>query len=96
MLGNNRLDAQCIDGVKRLAHIRGKMRKKVWVNAGDVVLVGLRDYQDGKADVILKYSAEEARALKSYGELPESLRINEATEALGGGEVGEKGFFFFF
>lgn len=35
MLGNNRLDAQCIDGVKRLAHIRGKMRKKVclfWVN----------------------------------------------------------------
>lgn len=84
MLGNNRLDAQCIDGVKRLAHIRGKMRKKVWVNAGDVVLVGLRDYQDGKADVILKYSAEEARALKSYGELPESLRINEATEALGG------------
>jgi translation initiation factor 1A len=84
MLGNNRLDAQCIDGVKRLAHIRGKMRKKVWVNAGDVVLVGLRDYQDGKADVILKYSAEEARALKAYGELPESLRINEATEALGG------------
>jgi len=92
MLGNNRLDAQCIDGVKRLAHIRGKMRKKVWVNAGDVVLVGLRDYQDGKADVILKYSAEEARALKAYGELPESLRINEATEALGGKEE----FFFSF
>ena len=89
MLGNNRLDAQCIDGVKRLAHIRGKMRKKVWVNAGDVVLVGLRDYQDGKADVILKYSAEEARALKAYGELPESLRINEATEALGGNERRE-------
>ena len=89
MLGNNRLDAQCIDGVKRLAHIRGKMRKKVWVNAGDVVLVGLRDYQDGKADVILKYSAEEARALKAYGELPESLRINEATEALGGKERRE-------
>lgn len=92
MLGNNRLDAQCIDGVKRLAHIRGKMRKKVWVNAGDVVLVGLRDYQDGKADVILKYSAEEARALKSYGELPESLRINEATEALGGKRVFFPGF----
>ena len=93
MLGNNRLDAQCIDGVKRLAHIRGKMRKKVWVNAGDVVLVGLRDYQDGKADVILKYSAEEARALKAYGELPESLRINEATEALGGKRGGRRVFF---
>ena len=42
MLGNNRLDAQCIDGVKRLAHIRGKMRKKVWVNAGDDFF----DFQD--------------------------------------------------
>jgi hypothetical protein len=37
-------------------------------------LVGLRDYQDGKADVILKYSADEARNLKAYGELPESGR----------------------
>jgi initiation factor 1A len=31
MLGNGRLEAQCFDGEKRLAHIRGKMRKKVWV-----------------------------------------------------------------
>jgi len=33
MLGNGRLEAQCFDGKKRLAHIRGKMRKRVWVNA---------------------------------------------------------------
>lgn len=72
MLGNNRLEAQCIDGVKRLCHIRGKMRKKVWVNAGDVVLLGLREFQDEKADVILKYAADEARSLKAYGELPEN------------------------
>ncbi len=31
MLGNGRLECQCIDGKKRLCHIRGKMRKKVWV-----------------------------------------------------------------
>jgi hypothetical protein len=31
MLGNGRLEAQCIDGTKRLCHIRGKMRKKVTV-----------------------------------------------------------------
>ena len=39
--------------------------------------VGLRDYQDTKADVILKYSADEARNLKSYGEFPETVKINE-------------------
>lgn len=29
MLGNGRLEALCFDGVKRLCHIRGKLRKKV-------------------------------------------------------------------
>lgn len=29
MLGNGRLEAMCFDGVKRLCHIRGKLRKKV-------------------------------------------------------------------
>jgi translation initiation factor 1A len=77
MLGNGRLEAQCIDGVKRLCHIRGKMHKKVWIGAGDIILVGLRDYQDDKADVILKYQPDEARSLKAYNELPETVRLNE-------------------
>lgn len=77
MLGNGRLEAYCFDGVKRLCHIRGKLRKKVWINQGDIILVGLRDYQDTKADVILKYNPDEARNLKSYGELPENAKINE-------------------
>ena len=62
MLGNGRLEAICFDGVTRLCHIREKLRKKVWINQSDI--------QDAKADVILKYSADEARNLKSYGENP--------------------------
>ncbi|PRD32427.1 UNVERIFIED_CONTAM: Eukaryotic translation initiation factor 1A, X-chromosomal [Trichonephila clavipes] len=77
MLGNGRLDAMCFDGVKRLCHIRGKLRKKVWINQGDIILIGLRDYQDAKADVILKYNPDEARNLKTYGELPEYAKIND-------------------
>lgn len=77
MLGNGRLEAYCFDGVTRLGHIRGKMRKKVWVGAGDIILVSLREYQDGKVDIIHKYNADEARSLKAYGELPDNARINE-------------------
>jgi len=77
MLGNGRLEAKCFDGPTRLAHIRGKLRKKVWINQGDIILLSLREYQDGKGDVLMKYSADEARSLKAYGELPESTRINE-------------------
>ncbi|PAV16396.1 nucleic acid-binding protein [Pyrrhoderma noxium] len=85
MLGNGRLEAQCFDGKKRLAHIRGKLRKKVWINQGDIILLSLRDYQDDKADVLVKYNADEARSLKLYGELPETAKINE-TDAMEGGD----------
>ena len=33
MLGNGRLEAMCFDGTKRLCHIRGKLRKRQWINA---------------------------------------------------------------
>lgn len=95
MLGNGRLEAMCIDGTKRLCHIRGKMRKKVWVNTGDIILVGLRDYQDAKADVILKYMADEARSLKQYQELPEHIRVNDA-DAQFEGEENENAEYFDF
>ena len=90
MLGNGRCEAICVDGTRRLCHIRGKMHKKVWIAAGDIVLVGLRDYQDDKADVILKYMNDEARLLKAYGELPETLRLNEGVD-VDGPEDGEEG-----
>jgi hypothetical protein len=52
-------------------------RPQVWINTGDIVLVGLRDFQDGKCDVILKYNPDEARELKAVGELPAEAKINE-------------------
>ena len=45
---------------------------QVWINSSDIILLGLRDYQDTKADVILKYTPGEARNLKAYGELPDN------------------------
>mmetsp|Transcript_80680 Transcript_80680/g.210444 ORF Transcript_80680/g.210444 Transcript_80680/m.210444 type:complete len:142 (+) Transcript_80680:65-490(+) len=77
MLGNGRCEVSCFDGTKRLCHIRGKMRKKVWVNQGDIVLVSLRDFQDEKGDIIVRYTPDEARNLKTYGELPDTVKINE-------------------
>jgi len=93
MLGNGRLEAQCFDGARRLAHIRGKLRKKVWINQGDIILLSLRDYQDEKGDVILKYTADEARSLKAYGELPENAKINETDTY---GDQGDEGIGFEF
>lgn len=89
MLGNGRCECFCFDGVTRLGHIRGKMRKKVWITAGDIVLVAKRDFQDEKVDIVHKYTADEARNLKQYGELPENARINETAVDMAMGNDGD-------
>lgn len=86
MLGSGYLEATCFDGEKRIVHIRGKLRKKVWINQGDLILISLRDFQDNKGDVILKYTADEARQLKQLGELPENTTISESVAPEGFGE----------
>lgn len=84
MLGNGRLEVYCFDGQKRLAIIRGKMRKKQWMRGGDIVLVGIRDFQDSKCDVIGKYNPDEARQLIKMKEIPDTCKINEDEEGPAG------------
>ncbi|VDL63634.1 unnamed protein product [Nippostrongylus brasiliensis] len=64
MLGNVRVLAFCFDGKQRVCHTRGSLRKKVWTNTGDIILVGLSDYQDDEGDGFLKYTPDKARRLK--------------------------------
>ena len=77
LLGNGRVMANCFDGVKRMCTIRGKLRNRVWINAGDIILVSLREFGDEKADVIHKFYPEEAFELQDLGEIPENITINE-------------------
>ena len=98
LLGSGRVEVQCMDGKKRICTIRGSMRNRVWIHAGDIVLLGLRDFgDDAKADVMLKYYDEESRELQELGELPEHVKIaeggfnysDEDEEGFGDGAAGE-------
>lgn len=93
MLGNGRVQATCFDGIVRLGHIRGKLRKRVWMQQGDIVLAALREFEDDRCDIVHKYSADEARALVQQGELPESAKINQ-TDTFGGDDDDEANFEF--
>ena len=70
-LGNNRMLVKCFDGKERVCTIRGSMRKKVWINKNDIVLISLRDFQDDKADIIYRYDDNELKKLKLINELRE-------------------------
>ena len=76
LLGNGRAECNCMDNKKRMCTIRGAMRNRVWINAGDIVLIGKRDFgDDAKADIIMKYFDEEAIELQELGELPANIQI---------------------
>lgn len=54
------------------------MTFQIWIVGGDIILLSLREFQDGIADVIHKYTADEARNLKTYGELKADFQVNDA------------------
>lgn len=49
MLGHGHLEVQCFDGVKRIGHIRGKLRKKVLTPLAQVKTSGFSNvhYRSG-------------------------------------------------
>ena len=39
MMGANHIRVKCFDGVTRLGRIKGKIKKKVWIREGDVLIL---------------------------------------------------------
>jgi translation initiation factor 1A len=67
LLGSNRIKVRGIDGVNRIARIPGKMKKRIWIREGDVVIIVPWDFQDDKADVIWRYTAPQVDWLQRKG-----------------------------
>jgi translation initiation factor 1A len=72
-LGGDYMLVRCIDGYERKARIPGKLRKKVWIVEGDLVLVGLWGAGSDKCDVIHKYSRSEVSTLIERGIIPKEF-----------------------
>ena len=87
LLGDGRFHCTCSDGVDRIAHLRHKMWKKVWLKCGDIVLISLRDYEPEKCDIIDKYTEKEIAKLLKNGEIKENLLGEEEAKKIGEDDV---------
>lgn len=66
VLGNCRFKCTLDTGNKVLGILCGRLRKRrVWVKKNDLVLVGLRDFEESKVDIIGKYDESEYEYLKN-------------------------------
>lgn len=68
MLGADKLRVICDDGNTRICRIPGRLRKKVWMGAGDLVLLQPWKVQTNeRGDIIFRYTSTQANWLKRKG-----------------------------
>jgi translation initiation factor 1A len=68
LLGFDRIQVKCQDGKERLCRIRGKMKRRVWIREGDIVIVAPWDFQtDTRGDVVWRYTHGQADTLRRKG-----------------------------
>jgi translation initiation factor 1A len=65
MLGYDRLRVRCTDGFDRLCRIRGKLKRRIWIKEGDVVLVAPWEFQSStRGDVLWRYTEAQTEWLR--------------------------------
>jgi translation initiation factor 1A len=68
MLGGDKMRVKCDDGNTRVCRIPGRLRKRVWMRVGDLVLIEPWEAQpEERGDVVFRYTATQANWLKRKG-----------------------------
>ena len=75
--GSGRYNLFCFDGKDRLGICAGNIKRRVRLAINDIVLVALWDFQDNKCSIVHKYEEDEVQKLKTQGEFPENVKLEE-------------------
>jgi len=68
MLGADKLRVNCDDGNVRICRIPGRLRKRVWIKSGDLVLVEPWSIQASeRGDIVFRYTPTQANWLQRKG-----------------------------
>ena len=75
LLGAARIRVMCEDNVSRMGRITGKMKKKMWIREGDLLVIRPWGFQEGKADILFRYSRTQSQYLARRNLLPSSVNL---------------------
>jgi len=68
-LGGNKMFVSCLDGKTRNCRVPGRLKRKLWLRPGDVVIIEPWELDKNKGDIILKYKPNQIEWLKKKGYL---------------------------
>ena len=80
--GSERMGVFCQDGKHRIGRIRGKIKKRVWIRKGDLIVISPWDWETkvegklGKCEITWRYTNAEISWLDRNRRIPEILDIN--------------------
>lgn len=80
LLGAARIRVMCEDNVSRMGRITGKMKKKMWIREGDLLILRPWGFQEGKTDILFRYSRTQAQYLARRNLLPASMNLFSTPE----------------
>ncbi|QQG48775.1 MAG: translation initiation factor eIF-1A [archaeon] len=69
MTGGDQVIVKCVDGETRQCRIRGKLKRRMWIREGDIVLIAPWDFDNRKADILWRYIKAHAEWLNTNGYL---------------------------
>ena len=75
LLGASKIKVMCEDGKSRIGRIPGKLKKRMWIREGDLLIVRPWEFQDEKADVIYRYTRTQSSYLARKGAIPEVINV---------------------
>ena len=67
--GGNKMQVACLDKKERNCRVPGRLRRKLWLRPGDIVIIELWELDKEKGDVILKYRPAQIAWLKRNNHL---------------------------
>lgn len=69
-LGGSRNKVRCLDGKTRVCRIPGRMKRRLWVREGDLLLIEPWEHSGNeKGDIIYKYKPTQVAHLRKTGVL---------------------------
>jgi len=75
LVGGSRMNVICADGKSRLARIPGRMKRRMKVKAGDLLIIQPWEIQDEKADVVYRYFKTQSSILSRRNLIPEIIDV---------------------
>jgi len=66
-LGGSRMSVRCLDGKTRICRIPGRLKRRLWIREGDIIIVEPWEYDVNKGDVLFKYRYSQIDYLKRKG-----------------------------